>query len=395
MTDRSIVFEQSFARYLKARKEEKGDVPEGALEEELLKLEYTQTIERLYLENARQSFSAHWEGLLNYCFIGSSQEDTFMRMGNLHNESKYSFDLLESMTQDRIPSTVLLPARVKRSVLTRQSEDLVMSSFLTEKLQSYEDEEATVFSPLVHFEFMEGVHSARKARHDWGVNGVLPYLRIAYPFTYLIRPQDYKPREEDYGQSDRLYFYMGSSLNQSNFHIMLKRFMSGERVLLDRTYLGEEFEKKLQIFFHENSLKVERVNFQTSIENITLGEGRLVIFDGEKLKELDEAKLFNFWQRVIETFTLKLISLDIPQGVLYFWRTRPANAHELTYEEIRRLSLYNPSSYKKKFTITVPKNTVLMKVIDADRSEVTPRPSQLEVLMLPEGSVSVDLGSFS
>jgi hypothetical protein len=395
MLDRSMVFDQSFTRYLKARHEESGNFVEGAGEEELLRNEYTQTIEKLYVENAKRSFRSHWEGTLSYCFLGASQEDTFGRMANQHQESKYSVDLLEAMTQDRLPSSVLLPTRVKRSVLLKQCEDLVLNSFLLEKLQTYQDEETTVFSPLVHFELVEGIQSAKRDRHDWGINGLLPYLRIAYPFTYLIRANDFRPSDEDYGANERLYFYQGSSIDQTNFHVMLKRFMSGEKVLLDRTYLSDDYAKKLEVFFIENSLKLEKVNFQTSIQNVTLGEGRLVIFEGDKLKALETSKLFNFWQRMIETFSLKLIALDIPESVLYFWRTRPATPHELKYEEIRRLSLYNPSSYKRKFVINLPKNTVLMKVIDPLKTEATPKPAQIEVQMLPEGSVSIDLGSFS
>lgn len=395
MTDRSIVFEQSFARYLKARTEEEGLELTNGEQEADLKLDYTVTIERLYEENAKRAFHAHWEGTLNYAFLGTSGEDQFGRLAHRHRDTRYAVDLLECLALDHVPSSALLPSRAKRSVLKRQSQDLVLNSFLLSKLERYEDEESSLFKPLIHFELAELDPKSKPRDHHWTSNGLLPYLRATYPFSYLIHRLDQRSLEEEEGFQERVLFYLGHGLNQGSFHRMLTRFMSGGRLIVDTSYMPEEFSKRLEVFMIENSLQSEKVNFHTSIQNIVLGEGRMVLIDGQKLNQLEESKLLAFWQRLLETFGLKILSLEGPEGVLHYWRTRAAHGGELNFEEVRRLSLYNPSSYKRKLTIQLPKTMALMKVIDSFHVEVQPRPSHIEVQMLPEGSVSLDFGLFS
>ncbi len=69
--------------------------------------------------------------------------------------------------------------------------------------------------------------------------------------------------------------------------------------------------------------------------------------------------------------------------------------HELKFEEIRRLSLYNPTSYRKKIKMNLSRNFVVYKVIDEINVIVQTFPNELEIELSPEGSVIVDFGVFS
>jgi hypothetical protein len=171
--------------------------------------------------------------------------------------------------------------------------------------------------------------------------------------------------------------------------------MNGGRVILNRSGLSEEYAKRFETFFLENSLVVEKVNFKTQVQNIVLGDGRLVIFEGDHFSEANKEDYYEFWQKIVETFYLLHISIQNAEGIDYYWRTRPSSTNELKFEEVRRLSLYNPTSYRKKVKMNLSKNFVVYKVLDETNVIVQTFPNELEIELSPEGSVIIDFGVFS
>jgi hypothetical protein len=171
--------------------------------------------------------------------------------------------------------------------------------------------------------------------------------------------------------------------------------MNGGRVILNRSGLSDEYNKRLETFFLENSLPVEKVNFKTNVQNIQLGEGRLVLVDGDGLLDKSAEELNEFWTKILGTFNLIHIELQNSEGIDYYWRTRPSTTNELKFEEVRRLSLYNPTSYRKKVRLSLNKNFVIYKVIDEINVIVQTYPNEVEVELSPEGSVILDFGVFS
>jgi hypothetical protein len=153
--------------------------------------------------------------------------------------------------------------------------------------------------------------------------------------------------------------------------------------------------KKFETFFLENSLLVEKVNFKTQIQNIALGEGRLILVDGDQFGDLTPIEFEEFWKNIVETFSILHIPIQNVEGIDYYWRTRPSSVNELKFEEVRRLSLYNPTSYRKKIKMNLSKNFVVYKVLDEINVTVQTFPNELEIELSPEGSVIVDFGVFS
>jgi hypothetical protein len=171
--------------------------------------------------------------------------------------------------------------------------------------------------------------------------------------------------------------------------------MVGGNVVLDRNNMEKKFLQKLEGFFIENSLQLEKVNFHTEIHNVTLGTGRLVIFNGEKLESASNEKKKDFWDRLLETFSLVYLPIKSDEEIEFFWRTRMSGPSELNFEEVRRLGLYNPTSYKKKVIIPSRKHFALKKVIDELEVSVNTKSSEIEIDMMPGGSVSLEFGVFT
>lgn len=394
MSDTSHVFDQTFGRYLKAKKEEDHLEIQSIQEEEICRIDYQMTIEQLYLENAARSLSAYWEGVLDLCFLGASSSDLGKRLSDQDSDSQYTLEVFQALRKDMLPSSVLLHPRLKKDVLGKLLSEVVQQSFLPQKLEE-QDEALPLFKPLVFFEIHLLSALSPLKGYNWKVLGLSDYLDHFFPNSYRERSTLAQSDVHSSPDIERVHFFLGESVDKSLFHSMLKLFMSGGKVVLDRTHLDQEYLKKLEIFFLENSLKVEKVNFHTTVHNINLGEGRLVIIEGDKLEKLESAKKQQFWDKLISTFELRSVQLEAPDQAIHIWQTRASSMKELSYEEIRRLSLYNPSSYKKKYMLKLPKTFAFLKVIDPHHAQVDPTPHQLEISLMPDGCVSLDFGVFS
>jgi hypothetical protein len=204
-----------------------------------------------------------------------------------------------------------------------------------------------------------------------------------------------KLQNEKNSPGDNIHFFHGHDVDREMFSFILKTFFNAGKIILNRSGLSEDLNRKLETFFLENNLVVEKVSFFTSVQNVILGDGRLIIFDGDELITKEQTAHAEFWHKIIETFSLVHVPINNAEGIDYYWRTRSAQSSELTFEEIRRLSLYNPTSYRKKIKMNLMKNFVVYKVIDEVNVAVRTSPNEVEIELAPEGSVVLDFGVFS
>ena len=66
---------------------------------------------------------------------------------------------------------------------------------------------------------------------------------------------------------------------------------------------------------------------------------KVVIFNGEKLESASNDKKKDFWDRLLETFSLVYLPIKGHEDIEFFWRTRVSGPSELNFEEVRRLGL--------------------------------------------------------
>ncbi len=397
--DRSRTFERAFSRFLVAKKEEGEEGPsfiDSPEEEVHYKTEFMQTINELYVESAASGLSSNWEGVLKVAFLGGGDLDLFARMYENDSARDYSIDIFNSISHDVIPSSVLLASRKKQGVLGRQLNELVTTSYLQSKLRPsfYEEEDVSSFIPLTFFELYTS-EFRNPDDNTWRTLGLYNFLDDRYKWCFKEKPLRQFKWDESSNLSEKIIFVSGQDIDQTKFHTLLKLFMNGGKVIIDRSQMEDKQVKRLETFFLENSLQVDKINFHTMVHNAILGEGRLLLFEGDKLKELSLDKTFSFWEKLLATFSIFHARPQKVDGIEYAWRTRSSTSSELNYEEVRRLSIYNPTSYKKKFKFVLPKNFVLMKVVDEINVKVVTAPHEVEVELLPEGSLSLDFGVFS
>jgi hypothetical protein len=396
MEDSSLVYEQAFSRFLSTKKDK--DQAFSPLEEKQYAFEFNKTMHELYATSARESIGPAFEGVLDVAFLGAATEKFLKRLhGNLSTKD-YTEEIYESLAKDIIPSSVLIPARVKQGVLLRQLNDLIANSYLPARLEtsSYEQSNTSRFSPLCFFKVYEKIDGLSSIFQSWEQMDLWDFLRSKFGWNYkIISSLKVNLQHDKNPQPDNIHFFHGHDIDKEMFTFILKTFLSAGKIILNRSGLSDDMNKKLETFFLENNLMVEKVNFFTSIHNIILGDGRLIIFDGEELSSQNQQAHAEFWHKIIETFAITHVPIENAAGIDYYWRTRGAQSSELNFEEIRRLSLYNPTSYRKKLKMNLMKNFVVYKVLDEINVSVRTSPNEVDIELAPEGSVVMDFGVFS
>lgn len=394
--DTSKTFESAFSRFLQTKKSP--DEVISPIEERQYAFEFNKTIQNLYETNARESIRDNFEGTLDVAFLGAGTENFLKRLYGTISTADYSAELYESLAKDIIPSSVLLSHRLKKGVLSRELNDLVANSYLPSRLAStaYEHEDISTFQPLSFFKVFERIDGVSSLFQNWSDLNLWQYLKANFGWSYkVIHSDTLKLHENKTPYQENILLFHGHDVDRTIFNFILKTFMNGGRVILNRSGLSDEFNQRFETFFLENNLNVEKVHFQTQIQNIALGEGRLVLIEGEGFKDLSKQEYFDFWKTLVETFSLIHVPIQNVEGLDFYWRTRPSSTNELKFEEVRRLSLYNPTSYRKKIKMNLTKNFVVYKVLDEINVIVQTYPNEIEIELSPEGSVIVDFGVFS
>ena len=393
LLDRSSAFERGFQRFLDGKKREGSSVDLSNYTAELKLIhEFENSVEEMYSQTAAEELNANWAGAVEVGFMGASPDLLMERVLETESPVFHSKELFSWLCRDVLPSSVLLPSRIKKSNLGKQLESLVSQTVMPRKLSNaiYEDEWNAPWKPLTFFE----VFKENEDEILWSRLGLWNALDDRYRWCYRVRSmEDFKFSEET--DFSRVLFLSGKDLTDRAFGDLLKVFMSGGKVVLNRTGIDILFLRRFETFFLENSLKVEKINFHTMLHNITLGEGRLLIFQGEKLPELKDADLSKFWEKIIDTYDLVHVDMEAEEGVDHFWRVREAKPSELSFEEIRRLNLYNSTSYRRKIEIRYPKTFALLKLVDETNVRTQTGQGLLQIEILPGGSVAVDFGVYS
>lgn len=397
LEDTSKTFEQAFTRFLQSKKTDEQTL--SPLEERQYAFEFNKTVQDLYTTNAKENFGSNFEGTLDVAFLGASTAKFLKRLSGTISTVDYTSEIYEALAKDIIPSSVLISHRLKKGVLSRELTDLVANSYLPSRLSAnsaYEYEDIAVFSPLSFFKVYEKIDGVSSMFQSWEQLHLWDYLQKNFGWSYKIISSDtLKLHEIKSPYQEHIHLFHGHDVDRTIFNFILKTFMNGGRIILNRSGLSEEYAKRLETFFLENSLNVEKVSFKTQIQNVCLGEGRLVLIDGDQFGDIAAADYEEFWKNIVETFSLMHVPIQNVDGIDYYWRTRPSSTNELKFEEIRRLSLYNPTSYRKKIRMSLNKNFVVYKVLDEINVIVQTYPNELEVELSPEGSVIIDFGVFT
>ena len=392
MDDRSIAFQQGFARYLSQKKHELNELtPQKELE---TKLEYIQLMDELYEQSTRECLVGNWEGTVKVAFLGGGPSDIFCRTSELWEHASHYFPVLSDIqVHQAIPSTVLLSDQIKQSVITQAVSGLVTAGQLKDHLdiQLFEDDYSLSFKKLVFFEIYRGQNERVTHRNPWRELGLIKFLNKEFSWTYVYLDKLESDIDED--AFGRITFVSGEEVDLDSFQQLLKLFLSGGQVCFDLKGASEAVRRRLDQFLIENSIVTEKLNYYSPIVCAKLGEGGLTVIDGNELEKIPPEKKASFWQKIMSLYEVQHLNFET-DGCAYYWSVRSPSQKELKYEQIRKLSLFNPTSYKKNVRVQSHKNFAFVKTSESHRSQLQTFPVGVEVELFPGGHCSLDFGYF-
>ncbi len=396
MDDTSSCFEEGLSRFLKQKQIQNKDI-ELEVDEEQHKQEFQELINELYYQSAQECIADRLEGeIVDFAFLGGKPDDIFVRFSeSLEYEGRYFTPLFESIGLNLIPSVTLLPNNIKEGILARSTNDFVTSNFVKAKLDKsiFEDDFLANFSPLTLFVINLSSFDPQSSQNRWQELGLTSFLSNNYRWTHNYLQKIGFCEDED--QLERkIFFFDSKDLSEKSFSTVLQLFMNGAKICLNISGLTDQLSKRLELFLSENSIDLEKINFISQISNAKLGEGNLTLFNGDEIKKLSISKRISFWNNIISYFSIKHLQVKTDDDVFFFWKMRSPKTNELNFEEIRRICLYNPTSYKKKAQVTSHKNFAFLKYVNDDKTKVKSAPVGVDVELLPGGTVSLDFGFF-
>lgn len=388
LEDSSLAFEQGFSRYLKQNSPSGVDLTKTS-DEVNLKTKFTQEVSELFKNTAQEAFKSFWHGTQEIMMIGGSPKETIERtLESGKSQLDFFSDLFNHLVNNRWISTSLLNKSEKKEVLA----SLLLSHFGAKEIEyryQYQVQSAELSEEFRPFGL---VHIFDRVPSVFNQNGLVQYLDQKLKWMYSFSNEIDFTTEWIESHHNEVKFFSGKELDRTRFSQMLKFFMMGQRVVLDKTQLSPELEKKLQLFYQENNLNVQMINYVTMINICELGDGRLITIDGEKLVLSNEQD--KFWDHLFNYFNLTQPQIISDDDVFSLWRIRATTAHELNYLDVRRVNLYNPTSYKKKVTVHTQKHFAFMKMIDPVHAHAKSTTEGVEVDLAPNGRVVLDFGHY-
>ena len=390
LEDYSIAFEQGFSRYLKKNHK----TPEGVelkdpYLEGKLKSDFTREVQELFATTGEGALAPFWMGRQTITVLGGSPKETIER--SLPG-GKPQFNLFRELfthyAHGRRISTALLKGQEKGELLPH----VLVEHFGAEEVerryhyQSIHGELSAEWSPFGLVDLIE------PGEGTYRETGLISYLEQHHQWLYQVLGGLAFTTEWIEANQHKVKFFYAEGMNRTAFSQMLKLFMMGQKIVLDSNGLHPDLDKRLQVFFLENNLKLQTVNFVTSTTLCELGEGAFITYDGAKLKNAGQAN--QFWQNLFGFFKLVNPEVKADKEVFSMWRIRAATAHELSYLDVRRVNLYNPTSYKKHVVIHTQNRFAFMKMIDPAKASAKSVSHGVEVELLPQGRIALDFGHY-
>lgn len=398
--DHSTVFEKGFSKFLKAKIESK-EIEDAALTPErevILKNDYQQMISNLYYEAAQNELSTYWQGSKKFGFLLGETKDLFERSLDSISEVDLIDNAINFLSHGVCPSTMLIPPLRKKGILKSFRNKVLTREFIE---MFFSDRSVTTtydfcFKPSFKLKIFFN-QNLEKSFSNIEESGFISYCNDKITNSVLYENVNTFNWEDEIDNGHKAYFFTGVDLTIKTLSSALKMFMNGMNVFLDKRDLSDTLARRLESFYIENDLQVEKIRYLTQIETISIGQGRLFIFDSSELTELEgrEAKIMQFWERVFNTLEIESVVVDSEKGIRYFWLERNVGHNELKFEKVRRINIFNPSSYKKKMKIKLPSNLVFQKIIDEENVQLSNSTHEIEVNFMPKGSVSLDFGVIS
>lgn len=388
LEDSSPAFDQGFSRYLKKNHSASDTL---ALQSEMnLKGKFTEEVQDLFRGMAEAALAPYWSGVQKIHCLGGSPRNAIERtLTNQKPQLHYFQDLFYHYSRGEWISTALLTHEEKKGILTQVLNDHFGKTEI-EKQYHFKTGSQSLGEEWESYGNVQIIGEMKNSH--WKKIGLIDYLDEEFRWMYQQHDEVIFTTDWIEENAHKIKFFTASGMDRTHFSQMLKLFMMGQKILFDKSNLTPELERRLEIFYLENNLERQSVNFQTQIVLTTLGDGKFITFEGEKLKTVSQAKFV--WKNIFKWLNLIQPEVHMDPDVFGLWKIRATTGADLNYLDVRRFSVYNPTSYKKNITVKTQKHFAFMRMSEPLRAKAQSNPQGVDIELLPGGRVSLDFGHY-
>lgn len=384
--DQSRIYEKFYLRYLNISQEESNGMRYASNQVGKSSKDFSEIIYDVYRDELVENFHNLWEGTVHVTLLGVSPDNFAEQLYSVPSQKSNLRELITSISTGSVPNLNLLSNDSVENWLRKVYESLVTDAYLSEK---FGGKRKYGFVPLSFMEFYDVAYE----EINWRQMGLWQFLKNHYQGCYTDCRFSQSQSYEDENPSKRVSFICGSRLDNKSFNQMLKGFFNGGQIVLEKGALAEALQRRLELLVLENSLEVERVEFLgVEMERIHLGTGWIIILDGRRFNNKSDKEKEKIWSKIIATFDLEHFLFDIPKDVDCFWQVRIPSHDEIKYKDIRRLWLFNFSSYHKHIRANIPNRFNLLKISEQSHVKFENLKGQLRIEMPPNSLVALDFG---
>jgi hypothetical protein len=350
--------------------------------EQQIEDEYKTLIRSLYKDSVNNQLRTNLLGFRNYLLLGSSFENTVERsLPDWEEKNNFFNSMFYAIYNNFIPLSCLLDNNEKDDCLDEALKNIVNKDFIESGLDDHSLEDKNGFETMNLFNIFSNSSIFKKI-------GLNKFFDSEFKWTYKMNP------DLNLDFDENVYIFCKDQITSDEFNYALKVFMNGGVVFLNEESLSEDMNRKLTMFLAENSIESQSVRLGVIVKSSSLGQGSLFRFNVSELTGITEQKQFEFWNKIVSTMDLKHPVCSSDKDLYFVWLNRFSNSYELDFEQIRRVSIYNPTNYKKTMKIKGHKNLSFLKSIDERSVQLNSTQKALEIELKPKGSVSLDFGLF-
>lgn len=386
LEDSSLDYIAGFHKYLNQIEDEEPQRFEQIKLNKKLELkaeqDYKELIRNLYIESIKKHMGTNLLGNRKLLVLGGSLNDSIERsMPDWDEKNNFFKSFFFSLYNNFVPVSCLLSEEEKGECLNEALKNIVTKDFIEDGIFEDNLEENLGFKMMNLFNIFTETKNFKNL-------GLYDFFESEFKWTYKINPSIQDKFDEN------VYIFCKEKMSDDEFNYALKVFMNGGISFLDEDSLSIDQQRKLTIFLTENSIESQSVRLGVVVKNSNLGQGNLFRFKSSELSKVSDQKKHDFWSKILSTLSLKHPVCVSDKDIFFTWLKRYSNSYELDYEEIRRVSIYNPTDYKKTIKIKGHKNLAFLKSIDERYVALNSNNKSLDIQLKPKGSVSIDFGLF-
>ncbi len=376
LDDKSIAFQKGFERY-------KNALPQLKESDEEMSRNYQLEISSLYESIIREQFPGLIQGLISFSALGSWVTDNLLSSCTSWKQEQAYMEMLSENWNSGYMPTLTYESKDKDSSNLDEVLKLSWTSINIDLINGksyYDDDSGFSFHPLSFFEILTS-----NINHNF-----LTFLRDDYQGTFQYAK---KLDAVDIAYS-QTFVSLRNALTEKEFYSIIKRFLNGQKVILNLSGLSHKVKEIYERFKIENDLQVETVNYFSRIEKMSLGDGTLISYYDHELDQAPTLKKHVFWEKMIQFIGTNHLKVNHDKDVHYFWELRSPNSYELSYEQIRRLSIFNSSDMNRTVQINTHKSFAFIKTTNDHLCEISTSPVGIEIRLKAKGRVQLNFGYF-